>query len=202
MAEIDQTSWLLGDVSGNPFAHPRGVLGRLAALAMRIGNGRSAREVAAALPLRPGQQVLEVGFGSGMLLRALAARPEKPRLIGVEPSQLMLGRGRRTVPAADLRLGTAANTGLPAASVDHVVSVNTVAIWPDLDAGLDELRRVLREGSTLLIGWHRGAGAHSRASRPLGLAAEALDRIESGLRARFTRVSRTELTDVVVFRAS
>lgn len=198
--DVEGYSWALDRPLSSPFAHPRGARGRLAGLVMQWGNGRASREVAAGLPLRAGQRVLEVGFGPGVLLAALAARPQAPVLVGVDPSPVMLARARRRVPAADLRLGTAAATGLPEGTVDHVVSVNTVALWPDLGAGLDELRRVTT--LTLTLAWHLGAAARSRAARGLGLAEPALARIEDGLRARFTSVSRDALTDVVVFHAS
>lgn len=196
----DRYSWVLDQPVTSPFAHPSGIRGQLARSVMALSNRRSSREVAATLPLRPGDRVLEVGFGPGVLLRALAARPEAPGLIGVEPSTVMLDRARpsRTV---ELRSGTAADTGLPGGCVDHVVSVNTVALWPDLDAGMDELRRVLRVGGTLSLAWHR-AGARSRTSRRLGLPPAAATRIEEGIRARFDAVSRTDLSDVVLFHGA
>ncbi len=200
MMDHDRTSWVLDGPVAGPFAHPRGMPGRLAATVMARSNARPAREVAARLALQPQQTVLEVGFGPGVLLRALADRSEAPRLVGVEPSEVMIGRARRRVPHADLRPGTAAGTGLADECVDHVVSVNTVAIWPDLDAGLDELRRVLAPGGSLVLAWHR-AGARSRASRRMGLPAEALDRLHGELGTRFDDVLRTDLTDVVEFRA-
>jgi ubiquinone/menaquinone biosynthesis C-methylase UbiE len=167
---------------------------------MAATNGRSSREVAALVPLRPGQTVLEVGYGPGVLLAALERRPERPRLLGVDPSPEMASLAARRAPSAVLSTGTAAATGLPDESVDHVVSVNTVAIWPDLDAGLDELRRVVRPGGSVLLAWH-SATARSRISRTLGLAEPLLARIADGVAARFGSVERIALTDVVVFRA-
>jgi len=186
MADHDHTSWVYGTLA-SPFAHPSGWRGRLAGWAMARGNARTAREVAARIP--PGDRVLEVGFGPGVLLDALADRSP----VGVEPSPVMLARARRRMPGTELRPGTAAATGLPDASVDHVVSVHTVAIWPDLDAGLDELRRVLRPGGSLLLAWHRARG--------MGLPDAARARIGDGLRARFARSGCEELTDALLWTA-
>lgn len=199
MTEVS-TSWALDGPVASPFAHPRGLRGHLAGRLMAVTNGRAAREVAALLALRAGQTVLEVGYGPGVLLAALLARRERPRLLGVDPSAEMRALAGRRAPGADLQLGEAAATGLDDASVDHVVSVNTVAIWPDLDAGLDELCRVLRPGGSLLLAWHR-AGARSRISRRLALADAALHRIEAGLATRLRSVERVPLSDVLVFRA-
>jgi ubiquinone/menaquinone biosynthesis C-methylase UbiE len=194
------TSWTRDEPIRSPFARPRGLVGRLAGRFMAATNGRSSREVAAALPLKDGDTVLEVGYGPGVLLAALRDRPERPVLVGVDPSAEMAEAAGRRVPEAEVRLGTADATGLPDASVDHAVSLNTVAIWPDLDAGLDELCRVVRPGGTVTLAWH-GAHARSRISRSLALTEEQLRRIGDGLAARCASVERAELTDVVVHRA-
>lgn len=198
---MPEISWALPRSVDSPFAHPRGLRGRIAGRLMAVTNRRSSREVAALVALRPGDTALEVGFGPGVLLAALRDRPQRPRLVGVDPSPEMARLAARRVPEAELRTGTAAATGLGDASVDHVVSVNTVAIWPDLDAGLDELCRVVVPGGSILLGWH-SATARSRISRTLGLAEDVLRRVEDGLRARCAGVERVILTDVVLFRAT
>ena len=135
---------------------------------MELVNRRASREVAALVPLRDEETVLEVGYGPGVLLAALRARPERPVLVGVDPSAEMAELAARRVPEAEVRLGTADRTGQPHASVDRVVSLNTVAIWPDLDAGLDELCRVVRPGGSIVLAWH-SAAARSPISRRLAL---------------------------------
>ena len=42
------------------------------------------------------------------------------------------------------------------ACADLVVSVNNVPMWPDIDAGLAEVRRILAAGGQVLIAWHGG----------------------------------------------
>ncbi|MGD9530207.1 class I SAM-dependent methyltransferase [Pseudonocardia sp.] len=197
---MEETSWALNRSLDNPFARPRGLRGRLAGRFMAVVGGRTSGEVAALLALRPRDTVLEVGYGPGTLLAALAQRPERPVLVGVDPSAEMAELAARRVGQAELRLGTAAETRLPDASVDHAVSVNNVAIWPDLDAGLDELCRVVRPGGTVLLAWH-GVTARSRISRSLALSTDAWRRIEVGLAARCARVGRVVLTDVEVAQA-
>jgi len=75
----ERTSWTRDDPITSSFAHPRGLRGRLAALIMAATSGLNVTEVAALVPLRAGQQVLEVGYGPGTLLAALHNRPEHPR---------------------------------------------------------------------------------------------------------------------------
>jgi ubiquinone/menaquinone biosynthesis C-methylase UbiE len=163
-------------------------------------------EVLALLDVRPGDRVLEVGYGPGAMIRLLVEQTRAATICGVDLSPSMREAAakynRRAVEAGrvDLRVGAADATGFDAASFDRVVSVNNVALWPDLDAGLDELRRVARPGAVVLVAWH-GGRATSRVARSLALPEDKLERIRAALAARFTEVTRHELTNQVVFRA-
>lgn len=186
-------SWVRGTVE-SPFALPSGLRGRLAGLIMFMLNRQ--REILDLLDVRPGEHVLEVGYGPGRLVRLLTRLTD--RVSGVDPSPEMRSLARLIARRADLRVGTAEATGLPDESVDHVVSVNTVAIWPDLEAGLRELRRVLHPGGRLVIAWHGGA---SPARKELTLPEHVLDRIRQALEDLYEDVERHELTRFVAFTA-
>ena len=188
----------------NPFARPSGWLGRLAGRYMLLMNKQD--DVIGVLGVQPGDDVLEIGYGPGGLIRLLAERTQAASIIGVDPSPEMREQARKhnrsTVRSGRVRLdlGTAEATGLPDASVDRVVSVNTVAIWPDLDAGIRELHRVLRPGGTVVIAWHGGT-APSRIAKRLRLTEEQLGRIEAALRGHFSEVSRRQLPGLDVLLA-
>lgn len=145
----------------NPFALPTGPLGRLAGWIMSRDD-RPHRDVADLLAPRTGTVVCELGFGPGQLLSVLAGRDPAVRLCGVDPSPVMLDQACRRLRAAnpdvaraaDLRLGEAGALPFADDSADHVAAVNSVALWPDLPAGLAEAHRVLRPGGTLLLAWH------------------------------------------------
>jgi hypothetical protein len=81
------------------------------------------------------------------------------------------------------------------------VSVNNVAIWPDLHAGIRELHRVTRPGGIVVLAWHGGTQP-SRIARSLRLADDKLDRVESTLREQFARVRRSQLSSLDVFTAT
>ncbi len=161
---------------------------------MQVMNGGQQREVYALLTPSVGD-VVEIGHGPGVLLRLLAARDDVGHLIGIEPSlemRTMAVRGSARQVAAgrmEVRAGDAAATGLPDAVADLVVSVNTVAIWPDLDAGVAELRRVLRPGGRLLLSWH-GGDHPARTAKALLLADDVWTRIEAAVAAVFPQVQR------------
>lgn len=195
---------ILDPSTNNPFAHPRGWLGRIAGRFMLWTNKQD--DVVDVLDVQPGDDVLEIGHGPGGLIRLIAERTDAASIRGVDPSPEMrdqAGRhNRKALRAGRVRLdlGTADRTGLPDASVDRVVSVNNVAIWPDLDAAVGELHRVVRQGGTVVIAWHGGA-APSRIARSLRLPEDRLGHIEKVLRDRFGQVSRKQLASLDVFIA-
>ncbi|GAB3958720.1 class I SAM-dependent methyltransferase [Actinoallomurus acanthiterrae] len=197
------TPWTLDTPTRSPFAMPKGLAGRLAGRLMLWMNRQ--RDILDLLDVQAGEQVLEVGYGPGGLIRLLQRTPAK-RICGVDPSPEMrdlAGRPHRTQIAAgriDLRLGMADHTGFSDAEFDCVVSVNNVALWPDLEAGLRELHRVTRPGGRVLIAWHGGTRP-SRIARGLALLDDQLARIERGLGGLFSDVTRYELASLTAFAA-
>jgi ubiquinone/menaquinone biosynthesis C-methylase UbiE len=158
------------------------------------------------LDVRPGDRILEVGYGPGGLIRLLLERTEASVTHGIDPSSEMRDAAARMNRAAvragrvDLRIAGADRTGLPPQSVDHVISINNVTLWPDLPAGLHELHRVARPGGTVLIAWHGGT-APPRIVRHLRLPAETLIQVERGLRELFPQVTRHQLKSLDAFVA-
>jgi len=136
--------------------------GRLAPLTAMLLNGVNARTILAgvsALDLRPGQRVVEVGFGGGLslplLLRAVG---EHGHVFAIETSKEMLVRARRRLIVqrlqGRLRLEHAHIESLPLGdgSFDAALSLNTIPFWTDLDQGMRELARVLAVGGRLVLG--------------------------------------------------
>ena len=195
---------ILDPSTNNPFAHPSGWLGRIAGRIMLWTNKQD--DVVGVLVVQPGDDVLEIGYGPGGLIRLLADRTDAASIRGVDPSPEMRDQAtrhnRKAVRAGRVRLelGTADSTGLPDASVDRVVSVRNVAMWPDLAAAVDELHRVVRPGGTVVIAWHGGTKP-SRVVKSMRLPEDELGRIEQELRDRFADVSRSQLATLDVFKA-
>jgi SAM-dependent methyltransferase len=192
------TSWAVDrPLDGNPFALPKGLLGRLAGRFMLLTNKQA--EQLALLDPASGSRVLEVGFGPGGMIRRLLDRGVT--VCGVDPSPEMVAQAGKRNSSAELRVGTAAETGYPDEDFDHVVAVNNVALWPDLEAGLRELHRVVRPGGTVLISWHGGTNP-PRITRGLRLPDDKLARIRDALEATFSTVMRHELSAQTAFLAT
>jgi ubiquinone/menaquinone biosynthesis C-methylase UbiE len=196
--------WAIDREISSPFALPTGWLGHLAGRFMLWTYDHA--EVLELLDLRPGQRVLEVGPGAGGLLRDIDALGVASEVHAVDPSPEMVDDARRRnrggVEAGRVRItrGTAAATGLPEMHFDRVVSVHTVALWPDLERGLDELQRVTRPGGMVVLAWH-GGHTEPMTTRKLRLPEDKLARIERGLSERFARFERQAITRDDLFRA-
>ncbi|MEJ3655480.1 class I SAM-dependent methyltransferase [Actinomycetes bacterium KLBMP 9759] len=140
------------------FGRPRGLLGRIGGRLMARGNAETERHLVRLAELGPDDDVLVVGPGPGIGLEAAAATAG--HVVGVDPSDAMVAACRRRCAASidggvvEVRLGDAAHTGQGDASVDVVLSVNNVMLWPDRKAGFTELHRVLRPGGRMLVSVH------------------------------------------------
>jgi ubiquinone/menaquinone biosynthesis C-methylase UbiE len=108
-----------------------------------------ALSVAAEPPL-----VLDVGCGTGYLLRRLAASYRSGRgLFGVDPAPSMIEEARRGTDDERLRFLPAVAERLPFrdGSFDLVVSTTSFDHWSDQRAGLRECARVLVPGGRLVL---------------------------------------------------
>jgi SAM-dependent methyltransferase len=102
-----------------------------------------------------GSSVLEIGFGGGALLTKLLSAGAT--VAGADISPEMVARGlstmRHAVEAgrADLQVSSVEALPFAACSFDKVCTVNTIYFWPDMQAALHEVRRVLRPGGSFAI---------------------------------------------------
>ena len=100
--------------------------------------------------LGPGMDVLDVGFGTGLLAaQAIRLTGAPERLIGLDPSVGMMGAS----PLTGVRLleGRAEQIPLPDASVDFVSMGYALRHLSDLGAACAEFHRVLRPGGRLCL---------------------------------------------------
>lgn len=185
---------------GSPFALPVGFRGRLASWYMGLPDAQH-RELASTTSIGDSTRLIEIGFGPGQLLEMFHDRAPGLALAGVDPSELMVERARRRNPQADLYLGAAAAMPFPDGHADIVISVNNIPMWPDLDAGLAEIRRVLAPGGVAMLAWHGGHDPRGH-QRRLVLQPDRKTAIDAAIRHRFPRTSARTLQHSDVWEVS
>ncbi|OIN80386.1 class I SAM-dependent methyltransferase [Mycobacterium malmoense] len=115
--------------------------------------GDRTADLAVATTASPGQ-VLDVGSGTGYLLRTLARRyPAAQQLCGIDPAPQMVETARTFThdDRLSFTVGVAERLGYPDATFDLVVSTTSFDHWADQQAGLVECARVLRPGGHLVL---------------------------------------------------
>jgi SAM-dependent methyltransferase len=146
---------------GTQFGNPRGPLGALfGKIIFARGNAVFNQWVTQQLDVQPDSHILEVGSGPGVTLQALAAWAPAGHVVGLDHSPVMVGqakrRNRATMRAGRLDVveGSAESLTFDDGSFDLVVAIHVLYFWPDAGASLQELRRVLRDGGEVAIGFY------------------------------------------------
>jgi ubiquinone/menaquinone biosynthesis C-methylase UbiE len=111
---------------------------------------RRALDLAAAANPAPAA-ILDVGCGTGALLRAAADRFPAATRTGIDAAAQMIKIASEADPAARLLMAPAEDLPFDDDAFDLVVSSNSFHHWPDQQAGIAEIGRVLRRGGALVL---------------------------------------------------
>jgi ubiquinone/menaquinone biosynthesis C-methylase UbiE len=141
------------------FGRPQGLLGKLGGLIMARMNADCGAWVADLLEVHAGDAVLEVGFGPGVIIQRLASLASPGHVAGIDQSQEMFQqasarnaaeiRGQRV----DLKCGSVESLPFIDDSFDKVIAINSMQVWPDAIRGLREIRRVMKPGGRIALGF-------------------------------------------------
>ena len=141
------------------FGRPQGLLGRLGGVIMARMNADCGAWVAGLLEVRPGDAVLELGFGPGVIIQRLAGMAPSGRVAGVDQSQEMLAQASARNATAiqskrvDLSCGSVEDLPFADNTFDKVIAINSMQVWPDAMLGLREVRRVMKPGARIALGF-------------------------------------------------
>ncbi|MGA2515519.1 MAG: methyltransferase domain-containing protein [Thermodesulfobacteriota bacterium] len=98
--------------------------------------------------------IIDVGCGTGRLLRAASACWPEAQLLGVDPAEKMVAEATRLNPNAIFRLAPAESLPFPGQTADIVLSSLSFHHWANQKKGLQEIVRVLRPGGFFCLADH------------------------------------------------
>lgn len=120
----------------------------------RYGDWPSPRLLAGVLDLTPGQTVVDVGCGTGSLLRIVREHQPGTRVIGVDGSAEMIAVAHEQTAndTVEYHAADAAELPLDDGCADLVLLLNSLHHFPQPGAALAEVMRILKPGGTVWVG--------------------------------------------------
>ena len=153
---------------------PRGLAGWLLARGMNSAHAPMTDWALSLISLQDSRTVLDIGCGGGGALLRLSELAPQAELHGIDYSPQSLGAAARTnrrlMEQGRVFLREADVSDLPYddGRFDLTVAINSHYFWPDLEAGLGEIMRVLQpRGSVALAGGEYFGGKHDTRNRRL-----------------------------------
>ena len=132
---------------------PHGFNGRVAGWLMDRFNSRAQDFALKRLEVQPSDCVLEIGFGTGRLMRKIAKKAREGFVAGVDPSVLMLEK-------AEMRTRRFRKKGRVELKLGEAAALHSFQYWSDPNHDIAEVHRVLKPGGllVLVLRAHKGHG--------------------------------------------
>lgn len=159
------------------FGRPKGMLGRLGGVILSLTKRDFIQWVIRQLEVQPDDKVLEVGFGPGVGIQFLADAVTTGTVAGVDSSREMVeqakARNAKAIAAGTVELQSGSAEALPFAddTFDKALAINSMQVWSNALAGLREMRRIIKGGGKIALGFTPQSGQSSTGLTEMLLAA-------------------------------
>jgi SAM-dependent methyltransferase len=131
--------------------------GRLVARIMNSSHAEVTTWGLKHIPFERHFTILDVGCGGGRTIQQLLALAPEGKVYGIDYADASVTVATKINASSivagfvDVRRGSVSNLSFPPHTFDVVTAVETHYYWPDLEADLKEVRRVLKPGGRLAI---------------------------------------------------
>ena len=108
------------------------------------------------LEVQPGQRLLEIGFGPGILIQQITSKVDDVFVAGIDYSQAMVEKASRRnrsgmqAGKVDIRYGSVYNLPFPTEDFDTVFAVHVIYFWKDLGSALGQIYDSLKPGGKFI----------------------------------------------------
>jgi ubiquinone/menaquinone biosynthesis C-methylase UbiE len=151
MSEITHTEL------GRQLMKPTGSDGLKVAEKMNVTNQKLYDFVLEQLELNDDDSILEIGFGNGKTIPMFFAKNATIHYYGLDFSEIMcteaIANTKDLGKSISITCEDAMHMSYSNDFFDSIVTLNTVYFWQDLTLQLAELKRILRKGGKLIIGY-------------------------------------------------
>ena len=106
----------------------------------------------ALMNIEPDANILEIGFGNGRLISAVADKLDTGKIIGIDISKEMIFEAKKrnaaVISRGKVELYEASVQKIPTEDdfFDQIFTANTIYFWPDLTQNVQEIYRKLKSG--------------------------------------------------------
>ena len=136
---------------------PTGIFGRFMARSMNYGHRKGTRWGLSHVSVNKDDTILDVGCGGGKTVNTLAKMATQGKVYGIDYSEdcvkVASKINKKLIVAGRVEIlhTSVESLPFPPGFFDLVTAVETYYFWPDLIKNLEEIRRVLKPGGSVIL---------------------------------------------------